>query len=377
MIRREGWIGRIESCWRQRTIVWLSGVRRIGKSVLSRQLDQCEYFNCDLPSVQRQLSDPEVFFKRMGTTTRIVLDEVHRLHDPSAVLKIAADEFPRLRILATGSSTLAATRKFRDSLSGRKRAVHLLPVLWREASAFGTADLDKRLLRGGFPEVLLGTTADPAFFEEWLDSFYARDIQELFGVRNRGAFLSLLKLALLRSSGLLDISDLAKEAGISRPTVMSHLDALEIAHALVRIPPYHGGGHREIINRPKLFGFDTGIIAHVRGWTTIRDSDRGHLWEHLVLDELRLLNPEGRIRYWRDKSGREIDFVIDRGSRGADTIEAKVDPGRYDAANLEIFRSHHPVGRDYVACPYVDSPYIIRRGSRNITVCGVGDLPAR
>jgi hypothetical protein len=120
--------------------------------------------------------------------------------------------------------------------------VHLPPVLWREAPAFGIADLDQRLLRGGFPEVLLGTATDPAFFEEWLDSFYARDIQELFGVRNRAGFLSLLKLALLQSSGQLDISDLAKEAEISRPTVMSHLDALEIAHALVRIPPFHGGG---------------------------------------------------------------------------------------------------------------------------------------
>ncbi|MCX7030966.1 MAG: ATP-binding protein [Spirochaetes bacterium] len=375
MVQRERWVSRIETCWRQRTIVWLSGVRRIGKSVLCRQLERVEYFNCDLPSVQRQLTDPEVFLRRMGSAARIVLDEVHRLPDPSMVLKIAADAFPRLRILAIGSSTLAATRKFRDSLSGRKRMVHLLPALWREASAFGIADLDLRLLRGGFPEVLLGTTTDPAFFEEWLDSFYARDIQELFGVRNRSAFLGVLKLALLRSSGQLDISDLAKEVGISRPTVMSHLDSLEIAHAILRVSPFHRGGQREILNRPKLFGFDTGLIAHVRGWTQIRDTDRGHLWEHLVLDELRDLHPEGRIRYWRDKSGREIDFVIDRGSRGVDTLEAKVDPGRFDAANLEAFRSHHPIGRDFVVCPYVEASYVIRRGSRNITVCGVKDLP--
>jgi hypothetical protein len=376
MIRREGWLSRIEQGWRQRTIVWLSGVRRVGKTVLCRQLDRIEYFNCDLPSVQRQLADPEVFFRRMGSAERIVLDEIHRLPDPSAVLKIAADEFPGLRILATGSSTLAATRKFRDSLSGRKRMVHLLPVLWREASAFGIADLDRRLLRGGFPEMLLGAAVDAAFFEEWLDSFYARDIQELFGVRNRGAFLALLKLVLLRSSGQLDISDLAKEVGISRPTVMSHLDSLEIAHAILRVPPFHRGGHREIISRPKLYGFDTGLIAHVRGWTSIRDTDRGHLWEHLVLDELRCLHPEGRIRTWRDKSGREIDFVIDRGSRGIDTIEAKVDPGRFDPENLETFRSRYPVGRDFIVCPYVDASYPLRRGSRNLTVCGVEGLPS-
>ena len=45
------------------------------------------------------------------------------------------------RVLGSVDSTLAATEKFRDSLTGRKRAVHLLPVLAREMSAFGVADL--------------------------------------------------------------------------------------------------------------------------------------------------------------------------------------------------------------------------------------------
>jgi predicted AAA+ superfamily ATPase len=376
MILRSSWIARVEAAWQERTVVWLSGVRRIGKTVLCRQLERTEFFNCDLPSVQRQLSDPEVFFHRLGPGKRVVLDEVHRLADPSATLKIAADEFPGLRLLATGSSTLAATKKFRDSLSGRKLPVNLLPVLWREAPAFGITDLDRRLLQGGFPELLVGPESGQVFFEEWIDSFYARDIQELFGVRNRSAFLNLFKLALMRSGGLLDVTDLSKAVGISRPTVMSHLDALEIAHAILRLPPYHRGGPREIVSRPKLFGFDTGLIAHVRGWTSIRDTDRGHLWENLVLDELRCIQPSGRIRFWRDKSGREIDFLIDRGSRGVDTVEAKVDPDQFDAGNLEVFRTLHPTGQDYLVCPYVQKSYIVRRGSRRITVCGVTGLPA-
>lgn len=55
----------------------------------------------------------------------VVFDEVHQLADPSRLLKIGADAFPRIKILATGSSTLAATQKFRDSLAGRKRVVEL------------------------------------------------------------------------------------------------------------------------------------------------------------------------------------------------------------------------------------------------------------
>jgi predicted AAA+ superfamily ATPase len=144
--------------------------------MLCRQMEKVEYLNCELPSVQRQIADPESFFRRFRPDARIVLDEVHKLADPSQALKIAADEFTQLHVLATGSSTLAATKKFRDSLSGRKRSVHLLPVLWKEAEAFGVSDLDRRLLHGGFPEMLMSPSPDPSFFEEWIDSYYARDI---------------------------------------------------------------------------------------------------------------------------------------------------------------------------------------------------------
>jgi len=79
----------------------------------------------------------------------VVFDEVFQLPDPSRLLKIGADGFPRLQILATGSSTLAATQKFRDSLTGRKRVVEFVPVLHEELPAFGIADVRERLLRGG------------------------------------------------------------------------------------------------------------------------------------------------------------------------------------------------------------------------------------
>lgn len=88
-----------------------------------------------------------------------MLDEVHQLPDPSRILKIAADAFPELRVLATGSSTLAATHKFRDSLTERKRAVEMVPVLAEETGSFGVSDLENRLLRGGLPPALLGADA--------------------------------------------------------------------------------------------------------------------------------------------------------------------------------------------------------------------------
>ncbi len=78
------------------------------------------YFNCDLPSVEAAVRDPQVFF-RSQVKPIVVFDEVHQLRNPARLLKIGADLFPKLKILATGSSTLAATKKFRDTLAGRKR----------------------------------------------------------------------------------------------------------------------------------------------------------------------------------------------------------------------------------------------------------------
>jgi uncharacterized protein len=77
--------------------------------------------NCDLPSVNRRLEDSELFYDSLEPGTVVIFDEIHRLKDPSWLLKIAADAYPQLRILTTGSSTLAATQKFRDSLASRNK----------------------------------------------------------------------------------------------------------------------------------------------------------------------------------------------------------------------------------------------------------------
>jgi predicted AAA+ superfamily ATPase len=359
MVGRPFWTSRIRAAWRRRPVAWLAGARRTGKTTLARLLPPGRYLNCDLPSVVRRLEDPELFFRSLPRGTIVALDEIHRLPDPSRVLKIAADAFPSLRLLATGSSSLAATRKFRDSLTGRKQVVHLPPVLWPECQDDFDVDIDRRLLHGGLPEMLLADEPDPESYAEWLDSFYARDIQELFGIRERTGFLNLLRLMLRQSGGLADYSALSRECDLSRPTVKAHLEAMAIAYALVPVPPFHGGGRRELVRRPKVYGFDTGFVSFVRGWTTLRDDDRGPLWEHLVLDVLRTATNGRGLGYWRDKSDREVDFVVVRG-RDVDAVECKIQPARFDPANLVAFRRNYPRGRNIVVSPGVSEPYDVR-----------------
>ncbi|MGC8551377.1 MAG: ATP-binding protein [Phycisphaerae bacterium] len=355
MIERPFWLSRIHDGWKSASIVWLTGPRRAGKTVLARSLPDAEFLNCDLPAAARRLHDPETFYSTLQKRY-LVLDEVHQIQDPSRLLKIGADEFPRLKILATGSSTLAATRKFRDSLTGRKRVVNLLPVLYEELGPFGIRDISLRLLRGGLPPALLADRRDAEFYAEWLDSYFARDVQELFRIEKRAGFLRLLQLLWRQSGGLLDITRLAKESEVSRPTVVNWLEVYQVTHAVHVVRPFARGGRREITAQPKVFAFDTGFICHVRGWDRLRPEDCGSLWEHLVLDTL-MASGMATVQFWRDKQGREIDFVLPRGRDAVDTIECKWNCDAFEPRALSAFRSLHPAGDNYVVCPLAQGDF--------------------
>jgi len=358
MIDRPLWKQRLAAAWSKVPLVWLAGVRRVGKTVLAKELGDAEFLNCDLPAEAARLADPEAFFRAVSKPL-VILDEVHQLPDPSRVLKIATDAFPGLKILATGSSTLAATRKFRDTLTGRKRSVVLEPVLVEELPAFGIQDLKVRLLHGGLPPALLSAAPDWEFYAEWLDSYFARDVQELFRVEKRSAFLLLVELILRQSGGLAEITSLAKHAGVSRPTVMSWLEVLQATHAVRLLRPFSGGGRRELLARPKIYGFDTGFICHARGWDRLRPEDCGQLWEHLVLDTL-LSIPLPRLHFWRDESGREIDFVIPQTRSRVDALETKWNAEAFEADSLARFRESYQHGRNLVIAPNITKPYTRR-----------------
>jgi predicted AAA+ superfamily ATPase len=228
--------------------------------------------------------------------------------------------------------------------------VELLPVLQTELEVFGVADIRKRLFRGGLPPALLAEEADESFYAEWLDSYYARDVQELFRVEKRTGFLKLLETLLRQSGGMMEISSLANASGLSRPTVLTYVEVFELTHVLHVLRPYHGGGKQEIVKQPKVYGFDTGFVRYTRGWNDLREEDCGVLWEHVILDLLLTL-PAKEIQFWRDKRQREIDFVIPRGRGECDAVECKWNASAADGANFKAFRENHPRGRNIVVCP--------------------------
>jgi predicted AAA+ superfamily ATPase len=136
---------------------------------------------------------------------------------------------------------------------------------------------------------------------------------------------------------------------------------MTIAHAVFLLAPFHGGGRRELTRKPKCYAFDTGFVSFIKGWDSIREDDRGLLWEHLVLDTLRTIEHENNLFFWRDKSGREIDFIIKRDRHNVDAFECKVNPANFSLKNLKVFRKIYPHGRNICISPNISESYRIRK----------------
>jgi predicted AAA+ superfamily ATPase len=223
-----------------------------------------------------------------------VLDEIHRLADPSTLLKIAADHFPDVHVLATGSSMLGASARFRDTLAGRKRTVRLLPVLHRELPAFGIRSPERRLLHGGLPEQLTAPGLPEKDFTEWIEAFWARDILALFSIGKRYSFLRFLELLWSQCGGLCELTSFTAACEASRQTLANYLDIFAATGVVHVLRPFATNPTREIVAMPKVYAFDTGFVCHARSIDSLRADDKGPLFEDVFeLNDNWFLSPEG------------------------------------------------------------------------------------
>ncbi|MEN6305910.1 MAG: ATP-binding protein [Armatimonadia bacterium] len=373
---RKYWIRRVEEAWQRRNVVWLYGVRRVGKTVLCQSLADTEYLDCELPRVRQALADPEGFLSGL-VGKRVVLDEVQRLDNPSELLKIAADHYPGVKVLATGSSTLGASRKFRDTLTGRKAEVWLTPMMSQDLQDFEQNDLDHRLRLGGLPPFFLSKDLPALDYEQWLDSYWARDVQELFRLERRDGFRQLLQLLFVQSGGILSLNRLAKQASISHTTGRNYLEVLETTQVVHLVRPYSTYRATEITSAPKVYAFDTGFVRHFRGWNQLRPEDFGLLWEHYVLNELNARIAYPQVNYWRDKRGHEVDFVLAHPQAPLIAIECKRSVATFEPQSLFAFRKVYPEGLNWVVGPDVAPSFRRRYDDLEVDFLSIDDLNLR
>ncbi len=356
MIKRTWWEQEIQRLWKKRSIIWLSGVRRSGKTKLCQSLAGARYFDCELPSVRRELEDPESFLKSVQDGI-VALDEIHRMDDPALLLKIAADHFPDLKIIATGSSTLGASTKFRDTLTGRKAELMLTPLCEADDAFPGYANRQRRFLNGGLPGFFLTENRDDHDYSEWMESFWARDIMELFRLERRSSFLKFAELLLAQSGRRFEAASFTANCSVSRPTIMNYLGVLEATYLIQVVKPYHGGSPAEITSTPLVYGFDTGFVAWSQGLHEISQKDKGFFWEHLVLNELTARLQSRDIMTWRDKQKREVDFIWAERGKAPVAIEVKWKAESFEPRGILAFRALHPGDMNLVVASDIALPY--------------------
>ena len=294
-----------------RKMVLLSGPRQVGKSYLARELmkgfERSRYLNYDSPL------DREVIRSQgwASATDLIVLDELHKMPGWKGYLKGLVDtKSEHTRILVTGSARLETFRQSGDSLAGRYFHHRLFPVTPAEAAwAKQNRDLERHLKRGGFPEPFLAESDDDAgrWRRQYIDGLIREDILSFENITKLKAMNLLFELLRDRVASPLSYQSLSEDIGVSPNTVKLYIDVLEALYIVFRVTPYHRSIARSLLQQPKLYFFDTGLV---RG-------DFGIQLENLVaLSVLGAQNlaedRDGKCRtlhYLRTKEGREVDFL--------------------------------------------------------------------
>ncbi len=326
----------------KRQITVLTGMRRTGKTTLVKQLiadstiQQKLYI--DLERIDNRILWTETNYEtiiqaltqrglRFDEPVLIALDEIQLVPNLPSVLKYLYDTYT-IKFIVTGSSAYYLKNQFTESLAGRKKLFDIYPLDfgelltfrgiratsmgWQESAHFMRAEYERLkgyyeeyILFGGFPEVVLAeATADKQdLLSDILSAYINFDILTQADIRDPANLYKLIKLLAVRIGTKLDISKLTSLVGLSRPTVANYLDLLEQSYLIRTVPVLANNPDREIVKARKLYFLDNGI-ASLAG-----DMGSGARFENAVFNQL---IHRGGVAYYQLKTGREIDFVVDK-----------------------------------------------------------------
>lgn len=314
------------------------GPRQVGKSsliwkTLADAGEPALHLNCEEPAIREWLRSPAEFLadlqELLPDLRTLFFEEVQRHPEAGLFLKGLADRRTGHRVYATGSSSFDLEAATRESLAGRAQRHLLLPFSLEELSATlegppltrlrRQAELTRRLLvLGGYPGVWLADDPE-ARLASLVESFIVRDASDRFRVRHIAAFRKLLQLMAGQVGNLCNFSEWAALTAVSNDTVADYADLLEETHVIRLVRPFVGGKRAELTHAPKVYFLDNGVRNLLRGGFAPFEerSDRGALMEGFVFAELhKTVNPLlDSVRYWRSKSGAEVDFVVEHQGR--------------------------------------------------------------
>jgi predicted AAA+ superfamily ATPase len=180
-------------------------------------------------------------------------------------------------------------------------------------------DTYKRIWFGGFPALATGQVTDRSlFYSSYVQTYLQRDVRDLSQVGDESSFLRFLRACAARTGQLLNLAELARDTDISSNTAKHWLSILQAGFQVHLLQPYHTNVTKRLVKRPKLYFLDTGLATYLTEWSTpdalAAGAASGAILETHVLAELlkswwhRGRDPQ--LYYYRDRDGREVDFVF-------------------------------------------------------------------
>ena len=335
----------------------LTGIRRAGKTTLVKyQYPNALYLTLDdFDNLTAAEDDPKSLFEGL-TSNQIIIDEVQRVPKLLIAVKDQIDNYNR-QVIMTGSSTLGLLSSGSETLAGRIKLLDCPTLCFGEnaGSPIGKSFSDKMTIKqikgatrkfnswieyGGFPEIvsLESPLEKKETLHDYKNTFFTKDILLLSNIENARGLLGCLYYLGVSTGSRIEISSVAKESGLSYPTVKKYLNALEAARMTIRITGYQYGPAKRQLKSNKYYFSDISIPNAL----SLRLSE-GQLFELFVISELEKRRKLGRFAcdffyFYESEKGKEIDLIIDEGDTvTAIEIKNTKNPNHRDITNLKTF----------------------------------------
>ncbi len=252
----------------------------------------------------------------------IFIDEAQRIPEIGLSLKILLDNFPKLKIIITGSSSLDLASKISEPLTGRIYSYKLFPVSCNELFETRTpyemeTQIEERLIYGSYPEIfsLDGVLEKSKYLQNLVDTYLYKDLLEFGDIRNSSKILDLLKLLAFQAGSQVSLNELGKSLELNRITVERYIDLLEKSFIIFRLSGFSRNLRKEVTKMDKIYFYDLGVRNTIIGNLNLLNNrdDAGKLWENfLIVERMKKLQYEQKLftqYFWRLSSGAEIDLV--------------------------------------------------------------------
>lgn len=314
-------------------ILALTGPRQSGKTTLLKDLfPNYIYLSLENPDTRQFAeTDPNGFFKQYGS--HVILDEAQRVPQLFSYIQSIVDSTKEMgQFILSGSQNFHLMQNITQSLAGRVILFKLLPFDFEELKSinFLPKNYAELIIKGSYPAIYDREIPSKIFYSNYIQTYLERDISELLNVKDTRQFKTFLSICATRAGQLVNLNSIANECGISQPTAKSWLSVLESSYIVFLLSPYHQNFSKRITKTPKMYFYDTGLLAHllkISDYNKLKtQSEKGALFENLIIAEKTKQNYHQYLQqehwFWRDSHGKEVDLIIQNSDKNQ-VIEIK------------------------------------------------------